>query len=321
MSVTTSPTESIGQAPPSARPRRVRDRRHARHRRGDLPQPRRAGGGRRGRLQPRPRNGRGVRRQAHREHLKGSIHQGNIGSAEDCRRTVAEVIEQHGRLDILVNNAGITIDKTRPEDDRRGLVQGDRGQPVRRVLHEPGGAAAHDRARLGTDREHLLDHRRDGQHRPGELRGFEVGAVRADQDARAARLRTSSSGPASSRRTASGSPSTRSPPGSSRPRCSSTSPRRCLTGSRRRSRWDGSEGPTRSRASCISWSRISPRSSPARSGASTAGWTCERRVSRGAGHRRRERDRLRDRGARAVTLAVASHHACMLAGFLLTCKH
>ncbi len=41
-----------------------------------------------------------------------SIHQGNIGSAEDCRRTIAEVIEQHGRLDVLVNNAGITSDKT-----------------------------------------------------------------------------------------------------------------------------------------------------------------------------------------------------------------
>src|SRR6202163_4430784 len=46
------------------------------------------------------------------EGLEGSIHQGNIGSAEDCRRTVNEVIKQHGRLDILVNNAGITIDKT-----------------------------------------------------------------------------------------------------------------------------------------------------------------------------------------------------------------
>jgi acetoacetyl-CoA reductase/3-oxoacyl-[acyl-carrier protein] reductase len=43
---------------------------------------------------------------------EGSIHQGNVASAEDCRRTVGEVIDQHGRLDVLVNNAGITIDKT-----------------------------------------------------------------------------------------------------------------------------------------------------------------------------------------------------------------
>jgi NAD(P)-dependent dehydrogenase (short-subunit alcohol dehydrogenase family) len=41
-----------------------------------------------------------------------SLHQGNVGSSEDCRRTIAEVIETHGRLDVLVNNAGITIDKT-----------------------------------------------------------------------------------------------------------------------------------------------------------------------------------------------------------------
>ncbi len=40
-----------------------------------------------------------------------TLHHGNIGSAEDCRRVVNEVIEQHGRLDILVNNAGITIDR------------------------------------------------------------------------------------------------------------------------------------------------------------------------------------------------------------------
>ena len=46
------------------------------------------------------------------EGLKGSAYQGNVGSADDCRRTVGEVIEQHGRLDILVNNAGITMDKT-----------------------------------------------------------------------------------------------------------------------------------------------------------------------------------------------------------------
>jgi NAD(P)-dependent dehydrogenase (short-subunit alcohol dehydrogenase family) len=48
-----------------------------------------------------------------REHGVGaSIHQSNVGSAEDCRRTVAAVIAQPGRLDVLVNNAGITIDKT-----------------------------------------------------------------------------------------------------------------------------------------------------------------------------------------------------------------
>jgi len=42
----------------------------------------------------------------------GSVVQGNVGSADDCRRSIAEVIERHGRLDILVNNAGITIDRT-----------------------------------------------------------------------------------------------------------------------------------------------------------------------------------------------------------------
>ena len=49
---------------------------------------------------------------SHATALTGSVHQGNVGSADDCRRTIGEVIEQHGRLDILVNNAGITIDKT-----------------------------------------------------------------------------------------------------------------------------------------------------------------------------------------------------------------
>ncbi len=49
---------------------------------------------------------------AENEDAEVSIHQGDIGSAEDCRRTVEEVIERHGRLDILVNNAGITADKT-----------------------------------------------------------------------------------------------------------------------------------------------------------------------------------------------------------------
>jgi NAD(P)-dependent dehydrogenase (short-subunit alcohol dehydrogenase family) len=41
-----------------------------------------------------------------------TVHEGNIGTAGDCRRVLGEVIDQHGRLDILVNNAGITIDRT-----------------------------------------------------------------------------------------------------------------------------------------------------------------------------------------------------------------
>jgi NAD(P)-dependent dehydrogenase (short-subunit alcohol dehydrogenase family) len=41
-----------------------------------------------------------------------TTHLGNVGSAQDCRRVVGEVMEQRGRIDILINNAGITIDKT-----------------------------------------------------------------------------------------------------------------------------------------------------------------------------------------------------------------
>jgi NAD(P)-dependent dehydrogenase (short-subunit alcohol dehydrogenase family) len=41
-----------------------------------------------------------------------TVHEGNNGSADDCRRVVCDVIERHGRLDILVNNAGIAIDRT-----------------------------------------------------------------------------------------------------------------------------------------------------------------------------------------------------------------
>jgi NAD(P)-dependent dehydrogenase (short-subunit alcohol dehydrogenase family) len=54
-----------------------------------------------------------------------TVHRGDIADADDCRRTVAEVIEQHGRLDILVNNAGITIDRTvlkMTDDDWRRVI-------------------------------------------------------------------------------------------------------------------------------------------------------------------------------------------------------
>ncbi len=56
-------------------------------------------------------------------------------------------------------------------------------QPLGRVLHVAGGTRAHGRARHGADREHLLDRRPDGQHRPGELRRVEVGPLRSHHDA------------------------------------------------------------------------------------------------------------------------------------------
>jgi acetoacetyl-CoA reductase len=46
------------------------------------------------------------------EGLSISVHQGNVGSPEDCARVVKEVLDARGRVDHLVNNAGITVDKT-----------------------------------------------------------------------------------------------------------------------------------------------------------------------------------------------------------------
>jgi acetoacetyl-CoA reductase/3-oxoacyl-[acyl-carrier protein] reductase len=54
-----------------------------------------------------------------------TTHRGDIGSADDCRRCIAEVIDQHGRLDILVNNAGTTVDRTvlkMTDDDWRRVI-------------------------------------------------------------------------------------------------------------------------------------------------------------------------------------------------------
>jgi acetoacetyl-CoA reductase len=41
-----------------------------------------------------------------------SVHQGNVGRPDDCKKVVEEVLSEHGRVDYLVNNAGVTVDKT-----------------------------------------------------------------------------------------------------------------------------------------------------------------------------------------------------------------
>src|SRR6202165_4386254 len=44
--------------------------------------------------------------------LSVTIHQGNVGETEDCKRVVQEVMDTKGRVDFLINNAGVTVDKT-----------------------------------------------------------------------------------------------------------------------------------------------------------------------------------------------------------------
>jgi acetoacetyl-CoA reductase len=46
------------------------------------------------------------------EGLSVSVHQGNVGQPEDCRRVAENVLAAQGRIDYLVNNAGVTVDKT-----------------------------------------------------------------------------------------------------------------------------------------------------------------------------------------------------------------
>ncbi|HEU5478508.1 MAG TPA: beta-ketoacyl-ACP reductase [Candidatus Tumulicola sp.] len=40
------------------------------------------------------------------------FYQGDVAEFDECRRAVARVLDQHGRIDYLINNAGITRDHT-----------------------------------------------------------------------------------------------------------------------------------------------------------------------------------------------------------------
>ena len=113
-----------------------------------------------------------------------SLHQGNIGDAEDCARVVKDVIEPARPAGHPRQQRGHHRRQGVLEDVRGRLGQGGPGRPIGSVLHGQAGDRAHDRAGLGPDHQHLVGERRDGQHRPGELHGREGRHVRAHQDAR-----------------------------------------------------------------------------------------------------------------------------------------
>ena len=90
-----------------------------------------------------------------------SVHQGRVDSTEDVNRVIKEVMDEHGRIDYLVNNAGITVDKTVRKmsvDDWRQVLDVNLSGAFQMTKAR---ARAHDRARLGADRQHQLGHRRD----------------------------------------------------------------------------------------------------------------------------------------------------------------
>ena len=107
--------------------------------------------------------------------VRPSLHHGNVASAEDCRRTIAEVVDRHGRLDILVNNAGITIDRTVPkmtDEDWYTVIAVNLSGAF---FMSQAALGSYGRARQRPHHQRLLRVRRDRQHRPNQLFGLQVG--------------------------------------------------------------------------------------------------------------------------------------------------
>jgi NAD(P)-dependent dehydrogenase (short-subunit alcohol dehydrogenase family) len=110
-----------------------------------------------------------------------TIHQGNIGSNEDCLRVIDRALDAHGQLDVLVNNVGITVDKAVRKMTPALWDRVIRVNPVGGVLPVAGDLAAHARPGLWPDRQHLLGDRLGQRIRPGQL-CRQVRHVRADDE-------------------------------------------------------------------------------------------------------------------------------------------
>jgi acetoacetyl-CoA reductase/3-oxoacyl-[acyl-carrier protein] reductase len=217
--------------------------------------------------------------------VDASIHRGNVASAEDCQRTVQEVIDRHGRVDILINNAGITADKSilkMAQDDWYKVLAVNlsgaffMSQAALQPMLERGTGRIVNISSIVGQIGNI------GQSNYAASKSGMFGLTMSLAREAASNLQRSGR-PIP---TASASPSTRSPRALSRPRCSRRFRRRCLTRSAPRSRSAASAGRRRSPASCTSSARTHPPSSPARCGRSTAARRCDP-GRRGVGRRRR----------------------------------
>ena len=196
--------------------------------------------------------------------VAASIHQGNVGSADDCRRTVNEVIERHGRLDVLVNNAGITSDKSvtkmTDEDWYKVIAVNLSGaffmsQAVLPHMLERGTGRIINISSIIGETGNI------GQANYAASKSGLFGLTKTmareacHQLARAGKQSEDSVGLTVNTVA----------PGFIATEMLETIPRRCSTGSRLRSRWAGSGGPTTSPGSFTSSPRTTARSSPDRS--------------------------------------------------------
>ena len=197
---------------------------------------------------------------------KVSVHHGDVASADDCRRTIQEVIDLHGRLDILINNAGITIDKTvakMTEDEWNKVI----GVNLSGAFFLAQAALAHMLER-GSGRIVMVSSviGETGAIGQANYAASKAGLFGLTKTlAREACFQMGRAGNLTE--TVSASRSTQSHPGSWRPRWSSPSPRRSSTASRATSPWAGWPSHGRSQGWCISWPRMPRATSLDRFGA------------------------------------------------------
>ena len=108
----------------------------------------------------------------------------SVATPEGGQAIVQTAIDAFGRVDIIINNAGILRDTSFKNMTPDQLEPGARRPPAGRLLRHPAGLAAHARAGLRPDRQHLVGRRHLRQLRPDELRRRQDGPGRLHPGAR-----------------------------------------------------------------------------------------------------------------------------------------